>query len=91
MDEFESRCEKAIEELTEMERLLEFRTSYLEAKRIGGKIEGVKLALDYYRFEKGIVKNSFEKKREQLYDNLRKGMINNFIKNEGTQDGDGIK
>jgi hypothetical protein len=48
-DDFEERCEKGIEELR---RLKKDNSSFLEETRLGGKIEGVQLALSYYREEK---------------------------------------
>jgi hypothetical protein len=86
MDEFEKRCKKAIEELI---RLKKDNGSHLEEIKLGGKIEGVQLVLGYYREEKVLSEHAFDKKREQLYDNLRKAVIDYTKDNNSWQDGDG--
>jgi len=93
MDEFENRCEKAIEELRKLKLSAEQRDNAFEETRLSGKIEGVQLSLSYYREEKVLLEHAFDKKREQLYDNLRKAVVKNssVIKNEGYQDDEGIK
>jgi hypothetical protein len=90
MDEFEQRCEKAINNL----KLLISKNECDDAHyidRIGGKIEGVQLALGYYREEKVLSEHAFDKKREQLYDDLRKAVIDYTKDSNSWQDGDGIK
>jgi len=47
MDEFNRRCEKAIEELTKLAHNYLADKNIIEYNRIMGKIEGVKLAQDY--------------------------------------------
>jgi hypothetical protein len=91
MDEFEQRCEKAIEELRKLKKQYQEDGLAFQSSRINGKIEGVQLSLSYYREEKVMEEHAFDKKEEQFYDNLRKAVINYAEDNNGLQDGDGIK
>jgi hypothetical protein len=63
MDEFELRCEKAIEELRKLKVSYHKDELVFQSSRIHGKIEGVQLALSYYREEKVIEEHAFDKKR----------------------------
>jgi len=47
-DEFTRRCENAIKDLEDLKVPYIKNKNFMEAARINGKIEGVKLALDYY-------------------------------------------
>ena len=47
-DEFTRRCEKAVKDLEYLKVPYIKNKNFMEVARINGKIEGVKLALDYY-------------------------------------------
>ena len=47
-DEFTRRCENAIKDLEDLKVPYIKNKNFMEVARINGKIEGVKLALDYY-------------------------------------------
>jgi len=47
-DEFTRRCENAIKDLEDLKVPYTKNKNFMEVARLNGKIEGVKLALDYY-------------------------------------------
>ena len=47
-DEFTRRCEKAVKDLEDLKAPYTKNKNFMEVARLNGKIEGVKLALDYY-------------------------------------------
>jgi hypothetical protein len=77
MIEFEKRCETAIEELRKLKESYQEDMALFEYNRIGGKVEGVQLALSYYREEKVLLEHAFDKKEALIYDGFRKEIIKN--------------
>jgi len=47
-DEFTKRCENAVKDLEDLKVPYTKNKNFMEVARLNGKIEGVKLALDYY-------------------------------------------
>jgi len=47
-DEFTRRCETAIRDLEDLKAPYTKNKNFMEVARLNGKIEGIKLALDYY-------------------------------------------